>query len=280
MNSTVALVIGSGSVKCAAALGLQRALTRAGIEIDLVAGCSGGALYAAQIALGIDTATAIEMTRRMWTHEITAKTNRRSVLSMMLPRVFGFSPEFGLRDDRLVMQRLNEAFGGKTFADAKIPLHIAATDFQTGEQVVMSSGNLVDALRASIAMPFVFKPWRVGDRLLTDGYLSDPLPIGVAIKEGAEVIVAIGFESPAQTHITSPMRFAFQISSIMTNNLLKANYAFHSLAHYSEVIAIVPEFRDRIRLFDTDKIERIIEDGERATEEQIPYLKKLLVGGG
>jgi NTE family protein len=276
MNSKVALVIGSGSVKCAAALGLQRVLTREGIDIDLVVGCSGGALYATQIALGIDADTAIEMTRRMWTREITARTNRRSLLSMMLPRVFGFTEEFGLRDDRLVMQRLNEAFGDKSFDQTKIPLFIAATDFRSGDQVVLSSGNLVDALRASIAMPFVFKPWRVGDRLLTDGYLSDPLPIGVAIKEGAQVIVAIGFESPQQTHVNSAMRFAFQVSSIMTNNLLKSNYAFHSLAHYSEVVAIVPEFRERIRLFDTDKIEMIIEAGERATQEQIPYLKKVL----
>lgn len=279
-NNKVALVIGSGSVKCAAALGLQRVLKRAGIGIDLVAGCSGGSIYAALIALGVDVETAIEMTRRVWTRDLTRHTNRRAILQMMLPRLFGFTAEYGLRDDRRALKQLKETFGDQLIENTQIPLHIAATDFQTGEQVVLSSGRLVDALRASIAMPFVFKPWRVGDRLLTDGYLSDPLPVGVAMREGANIIVAIGFESPAQTSINSPMRFAFQVSTIMTNNLLKSNFAFHSLAHHSEVIAIIPEFRERIRLFDTDKIESIIEDGERAAEEQLPYLRQLLAAGG
>lgn len=279
-NNKVALVIGSGSVKCAAALGLQRVLKRAGIGIDLVAGCSGGSIYAALIALGVDVETAIEMTRRVWTRDLTRHTNRRAILQMMLPRLFGFTAEYGLRDDRRALKQLKETFGDQLIENTQIPLHIATTDFQTGEQVVLSSGRLVDALRASIAMPFVFKPWRVGDRLLADGYLSDPLPVGVAMREGANIIVAIGFESPAQTPINSPMRFAFQVSTIMTNNLLKSNFAFHSLAHHSEVIAIIPEFRERIRLFDTDKIESIIEDGERAAEEQIPYLRQLLAAGG
>src|SRR5512135_3209632 len=279
-NNKVALVIGSGSVKCAAALGLQRVLKRAGIGIDLVAGCSGGSIYAALIALGVDVETAIEMTRRVWTRDLTRHTNRRAILQMMLPRLFGFTAEYGLRDDRRALKQLKETFGDQLIENTQIPLHIATTDFQTGEQVVLSSGRLVDALRASIAMPFVFKPWRIGDRLLTDGYLSDPLPVGVAMREGANIIVAIGFESPAQTSINSPMRFAFQVSTIMTNNLLKSNFAFHSLAHHSEVIAIIPEFRERIRLFDTDKIESIIEDGERAAEEQIPYLRQLLAAGG
>lgn len=279
-NNKVALVIGSGSVKCAAALGLQRVLKRAGIGIDLVAGCSGGSIYAALIALGVDVETAIDMTRRVWTRDLTRHTNRRAILQMMLPRLFGFTAEYGLRDDRRALKLLKETFGDQLIENTQIPLHIATTDFQTGEQVVLSSGRLVDALRASIAMPFVFKPWRVGDRLLADGYLSDPLPVGVAMREGANIIVAIGFESPAQTPINSPMRFAFQVSTIMTNNLLKSNFAFHSLAHHSEVIAIIPEFRERIRLFDTDKIESIIEDGERAAEEQIPYLRQLLAAGG
>ena len=278
-NNKVALVIGSGSVKCAAALGVQRVLNRAGIGIDLVAGCSGGSIYAALIALGVDVETAIEMTRRVWTRDLTRHTNRRAILQMMLPRLFGFTAEYGLRDDRRALKQLKETFGDQLIENTQIPLHIATTDFQTGEQVVLSSGRLVDALRASIAMPFVFKPWRIGDRLLTDGYLSDPLPVGVAMREGANIIVAIGFESPAQTSINSPMRFAFQVSTIMTNNLLKSNFAFHSLAHHSEVIAIIPEFRERIRLFDTDKIESIIEDGERAAEEQIPYLRQLLAAG-
>jgi NTE family protein len=125
-------------------------------------------------------------------------------------------------------------------------------------------------------MPYIFKPYRVDGRLLVDGYLSDPLPVGIAIKEGADIILAMGFDAPYQARINSLPRFSFQISSIMSNNLYKVNYAFHNLAHYGEVIPIIPEFTQRVGLFDTDKMAYVIAEGERAAEEQMPYLKRLL----
>lgn len=276
----VSVVIGSGSVKCAAAIGLLKVLQREGIGIEMMVGCSGGSLYAAVMALGHDPATAEEMTRRLWTKEITRKRNRRAALSILLPRVFGFSEKFGLVDDALVLERLRVAFGAATFEDARIPLYLTATDFRTGEQVVFSSGAIVDAVRASISIPYVFQPWLVGDRLLVDGFLSDPMPVGVAVKHGAQVIVTMGFESPYQPRVTSLLRFAFQLSSITSNNLLRSNYAFHSMAHHGEVIPIIPRFRERIHLFDTEKIPYVIEEGERAAEEQLPYLRQLLAASG
>jgi NTE family protein len=84
------------------------------------------------------------------------------------------------------------------------------------------------------------------------------------------------FESPYQERITSLMRYNFQMSSITSNNLLKTNYAFHNLAHHSEIIPILPEFKQRIKLFDTDKLPYVIEEGERAAEAQLPFLKRLL----
>ena len=67
----VALVIGSGSVKCAAALGLWKVLERAGIKLDMLVGCSGGSIYAAVMALGYDVATCERLTRELWTPGIT-----------------------------------------------------------------------------------------------------------------------------------------------------------------------------------------------------------------
>jgi NTE family protein len=275
-HKRVALVIGAGSVKCAAALGLQKALQREGIGVDMVVGCSGGSLYATLIALGYDAATVQEMTLRLWTKEVTKRPDRLAIVRALFPRLFGFSERFGLRDDALIAQRFAEAFGDRTFADTRLPLYLAATDFHTGEQVILSEGRLSDANRASIAIPFTFQPWPLNGRLLIDGFMSDPLPIGVAIKEGADVIIAMGFESPYQERVNTAARFAFQMSSIMTNNLLKANFAFHNLAHHAELLLILPEFQQRIRLFDTDKIPYIIEEGERAMMAQISYLRSLL----
>ncbi len=272
----VALVIGSGSVKCAAAIGMHKALLREGIDVGMVVGCSGGAIYAALIALGHTPEESQEMSMRLWTREVTAKHNPRALWQIFMPKVFGFDEKFGTVDDTLVMERFRAAYGAKKIEDAKIPLYLTATDFERGEQVVLTRGSLVDAIRGSIAIPYIFKAHRMDDKLLVDGYLSDPLPIGVTIKEGANVILAMGFESPYQGKLDSLMRYTFQVSSIMSNNLLKSNYAFHSMAHHGEVLPILPEFNQRIGLFDTDKIPYIIEEGERAANEQMPYLKKLL----
>jgi NTE family protein len=222
---------------------------------------------------------ATEATLRMWTREVTSKRSTRAMLQLVLPWIFKFDETFGLIDDALINRRLRAGFDGATFAQARIPLFVTATDLYTGEQVVISEGSVAEAVRASVSIPYIFPPYKLNGRFLVDGYQSDPLPIGVAIKEGADIIIALGFESPYQEHITSLMRYNFQISSVTSNNLLKTNFAFHNLAHHSEIIPILPEFKYRIKLFDTDKLPYVIEEGERAAEKQLPYLKGLLQGG-
>jgi NTE family protein len=274
----VALVIGAGAVKCAAALGLWRALIKAGIGVDMVVGCSGGSLYASVMALGYDPDTCEQLTRALWTRKITERRNTRGLLSAFLPKLLKFDGRFGMVDDRPVLEALRGPLGGRRFDETTIPLHIVATDFMTGERVVLSEGSILDAARASIAIPYIWSPWKVGDRLLMDGCMSDPLPVDVAMREGAQIILAMGFESPFPRRIKSATRFAFQVNSIYTNNLLRANFAFHNLAHHTEIILVVPEFDQEIGLFDTHKIPYVIEQGERATEAHLPYLHRLLDG--
>jgi len=276
VKARIALVIGSGSVKCAAALGLMRVLAREQIDVDMVVGCSGGSIYASLIALGWPVERATDATLKMWTRDLTARRNTRGLLQLALPWIFKFDESFGLIDDRLINRRLADGFEGATFAQTRIPLFVTATDFYTGEQVVLSEGLLADAVRASISIPFIFPPHRINGRYLMDGFQSDPLPIGVAIREGADVIIALGFESPYQERVTSLMRYNFQVSSITSNNLLKANYAFHNLAHHSEIVPILPDFKEKIKLFDTDKLPYVSAEGERAAEGQLPFIKGLL----
>ncbi len=273
----VSLVIGSGSVKCAAAIGVVKALSDAGIAIDRVVGCSAGALFAAVIALGYDTASAKEITLRTWTKDLTSRPNRIGYLRLLAPKLFGFRTDnFSLRDDRPMLERMRSVFGDRRIEDTPVPLHITATDFATGELVEITRGSIVDAIRASLALPLAFAPVRVDGKLLVDGYLADPLPLSVAMKHGSRVIVAVGFESPYQESVRSAGRFAFQLSAILSNNLLKAKLAFHSIAHHSEMIMILPEFKQRVRLFDTAKVPYIIDEGEQATLQQLPYLRELL----
>lgn len=275
-DKRVALVIGSGSVQCAAALGMWKVLQREGIGVDMVVGCSGGSLYASVMALGHDIATCERLTRELWTPELTRRRDLRSLLGAVLPRLFGFDGSLGLLSDRPLLEALHQVFGERRFEDTAIPLHVVATDLHNGQMVALSSGRVLDAVRASIAIPYIWKPWEVEGRWLLDGCASDPLPVDVAIREGADVILAMGFESPYPKRIRSATRYAFQVNSIYTNNLLRANYAFHNLAHHAEIIPVLPDFDRPVRLFDTDLIPYVIEAGERCMQARLDHLVQAL----
>ncbi len=268
----VGMVIGAGSVKCAAALGARRVLEEAGIQIDLVVGCSGGTIYAASIACGMSVEKTTEQTMNLWTRAVMEQKNRRALLQTMFPKLMKFGPRWGLRKSDMMARNMETAFEGQRIEETDIPLFFTATDFWTGEQVVLHEGPIAEAALASSAIPFVFPPVEIDGRLLLDGFLSDPLPVGVAIQEGADIIIALGFESPYQQRVTSAGRFARQMTAIMTNNLLNARYAFHSLAHHSEVFPIVPVFEKRVGIFSTEMIPYCIEKGEEATRAELPHI--------
>lgn len=272
----VALVIGSGGVKCAAAIGLWKVLQREGIPISVAVGCSGGSIYAALIALGQDIATIEQMTLGFWTGEILKgyTTNLREVQS----GAQRFTERSGLVDDGPLMAALEQAFGERTFAEARVPLHLVAANFYNGERIVLAQGRIRDAVRASIAIPTIFPPWEIDGQLLVDGAAADPLPVDVAIKEGGQIILAMGFEMDYRTRMASFTAVNAQLNNIYINNLLRASYAFHNLAHHDEIIPMLPRFDRAIGSFDTAQIPYIIEQGAKTAEAQIPYLRRLLAG--
>ena len=272
----IALVIGAGSVKCAASLGLWKVLTEADIHFDMLVGCSGGSLYATAMALGFSLDESVEKTKTLWNKSVTEKRNWRGLASAALPGIFRFGDDFSMIDDGPLLDRLRLVFEEKTFADARIPLYLMATDLYSGESIALHEGKLVDAIRASIAIPMIWSAWTIDGRRLVDGGAANPLPVDVAIREGANIILAIGFQSPYPSRIKSISRYALHINSLLTNNLYQANFAFHNAAHHAEIISIFPDFDHPIKLFDTDQIPYVIEQGEKAMREQLDYIKRLL----
>ena len=272
----LALVIGSGSVKCAAALGLWKVLQRANIQFDMLVGCSGGSIYAATMALGLPVDDCIQKTKLLWNSSVTEKRNWRALASILLPGAFKFNDRFSMMDDGLMLKNLGLVFGDMTFAGTKTPLYIMATDLYSGESIALHEGRLLDAIRASVAIPYIWPAWPHNGRMLMDGAASNPLPVDVAIREGADIILAMGFQAPLPRSIKSVSRYAFHINGLMTNNLYQSNFAFHNAVHHAEIVSIFPDFERSIRLFDTDQIPYVIEMGEQAMEQQLGYLQKLL----
>ncbi len=276
----IALVLGAGAVKCAAALGMWKVLAAEEIRFDLIVGCSGGSLYAAAMAMGLSLQECIDSTSRLWNRSVTTKRNWRGLASMALPGLFRFDQRFSMMSDGPMMKGLHAVFGDRTFTDTATPLYIVATDFESGEAVALHEGRILDAVRSSIAIPFIGSAWPHVGRLLIEGAASNPLPVDVAIREGADIILALGFESPAPGRVKSISRYAFHMNSLMTNNLLNSNFAFHNAVHHAEIIAVFPEFDRPVRLFDTQLIPYVIECGEQAMQAQLAYVKRLLEPSG
>jgi NTE family protein len=122
----------------------------------------------------------------------------------------------------------------------------------------------------------VFAPHEVDGRLLTDGAVSNPLPVDVAIKEGCTIILAMGFELETRTRMRSFNAVQSHLNAVYINTILRAKYAFYNLAHHAEIIPILPDFERKIGSFDGTQLPYIIELGEQAAEAHVAYLKRLL----
>jgi NTE family protein len=272
----VSLVIGSGGIKCAAAVGLWRVLKSENVEVDSVVGCSGGSMYAALIANHIPEKNMEDWSKTLWTSDIMHGYTEN--LKASKDGSLRFNERSGLVDDSVMNQKLREVYRDWQFSDLKMPFKVVATELLTGDKVTLSEGAIFDAIRASLAIPIIFPPWEVNGRLLIDGAVSDPLPIDVAIQDGADIIIAMGFTLDYRSRFRSMTAVQEQLNSIYMNNILTSTFAFYNLAHHAEIFPIIPEFSGSISMFDVDRIPDVIESGGRAAAKYVPHIKKLLSG--
>ena len=268
-----AVVLGSGGVRSIAALGMVEVLWREGLRPDLVVGCSAGAMFGALIAAGHDASEAVRIATTLWSSEVTRQRRTGAIAQMLFPRLGRFDEDFALRDDRLILQRLKQAFGEVQIEDLPLPLRVTATDAATGDTVVIRKGSLVDALRASIALPFMFKPMKIDGRRLIDGFTSDPLPVSAAAD--ARLVVTLGFPSPMPKRIDGPSRLLAQVTSAMTNNLMQVRLAC-ARAEGMKLVEISPQLERRVGLFDTEAMPYLVEAGRLATEEKLAEIQAYL----
>lgn len=269
----LAVVLGSGGVRSIAALGMVEVLAREGVAPDLIVGCSAGALFGALISLGHASPHAVQIATSLWTTEVTKQRRWRAIPKMMWPRLGRFDADFAMRDDRLILARLRTAFGDARLEDLRLPLRVTATDAATGDAVVIRQGGLVDALRASIAMPFMFAPQQIEGRRVIDGFVSDPLPVSAA--SDAQAVIALGFDAPMPYSVNGPSRLLAQVTSSMTNNLMHARLAAAQSGGMC-LLRVTPQLQRRVGLFDTEAMPYLVEEGRRATEAILPAIFALL----
>jgi len=175
-NKKISLALDSGSAKGMAHIGVIETLEKEGYQITAVAGTSMGAIVAAYYCLGkLDVL-------KSWLTGLNKK-------STFMTLDFSFSG--GFIGGKKLMQAFEEHLGEATFADTKIPLYITATNLDTGKERIFSEGSIIHAIRASISVPGVMRPYLYEGNYYVDGAVTNPLPVDVLHNNKHKNIVAV-----------------------------------------------------------------------------------------
>src|SRR5215470_6359948 len=156
----IALALGGGFARGFAHLGVLQVLEQNHIPIPCIAGTSVGSILGAAYASGAPLARIIAACRTI---------RFRDIARWRVSRL-------GLASNHRLADLIERVFDSRRFEDLKIPVAVVATDLNTGEPVVLTHGNLVNAIRASCAFPGLFEPVEIGTRCLADGGLVAPVP--------------------------------------------------------------------------------------------------------
>jgi NTE family protein len=172
----IGLALGSGSARGWSHIGVIRVLERAGISPDIVCGTSIGALVGAAYAAG-------ELDRlEPWVKELTWQ----AVLGLLDFKMGG-----GLIEGNKLIEFFRSHFKDEGIAQLKKPFACVATELYTGREVWLREGSVIDAVRASIALPGLFTPAQQDGRLLVDGSLVNPVPVSLCRAMGADIVIAV-----------------------------------------------------------------------------------------
>lgn len=172
----VTLVLGGGSARGMAHIGVLKVLEREKIPIHRIIGTSIGALVGAGYAAGVPLSRMEERAKGFTT---------KSLLDPTIPRM-------GLLAGDKLENVIRDVTENRTFADCKIPLVIVTTDIETGEEVFHNKGNLQKIVRASCSWPGIFNPVSVDGRLLVDGGIKNSVPTKIArILSSYDYVIAV-----------------------------------------------------------------------------------------
>ena len=184
----IGLALGGGAARGFAHIGIVRTLVARGIVPDVVVGTSIGAVVGGAYATG-----------HLDTLEDWARSLRpRNIFGYLDVRLNGS----GLIGGAKLAAQLEDAMGASLIEELPIKFATVATEVRTGHEIWLTHGQIVDAMRASYALPGIFSPVMVGDRWLVDGALVNPVPVSTARALGAEIVIAANLSSDVFAHST------------------------------------------------------------------------------
>ncbi len=292
----IGLVLGGGGARGFAHVSVLKELERQRIPVDCIAGTSVGALVGGLYASGM-TAADIERELRAldWPRMFNDRLDRpqrtyrrkRDDDLALIPTKPGIGTE-GLKfapgvlsGERvlLLLERLTQPVATRGDFDTRpIPSRAVATDLNTGQAVVLGSGNLALAMRASMSIPGVFKPVVVDKRVLVDGGLANQVPVDVVRAMGADVVIAVDVGTPlvALDEGASLFDIVDQISGFMTVG--SARDQLETLG--ANDILVLPPLGNQVSTSEFGKIDLAMKIGEQGMDAIRPRLAALAIARG
>lgn len=260
----IGLALGSGGAKGLAHIGVLKALEKAEFDIDVIAGSSIGSLIGAYYSANPDLAKL---------EELVFSFNKRKGYALFDPTLRG-----GLIKGNKIEKLIAEILDGATFKSLRIPYSAIATDMKSAQEVVLTDGDLVKAIRASISVPTIFQPVEYKNRLLADGGLSDSVPVNAVRKMGADFVIAVNVESG---YFFEPVEKIPALAGLPMHsvNILRHNLTFQSLKNADIVISPNTPSIALVGwdyFFNSKKAEAMIKAGEDAAQKALPKIEKMI----
>jgi NTE family protein len=285
----VGLALGTGAALGHATIGVLKVFKREGIPVDMIAGTSMGSLIAGCYAAGYEPEEIEAMALRIdkgWVYE-----NLFWDLTVL---------RSGMFQGETLLRFIRSYMGSREFSDMDIPFACVAADIETGEEVVLKSGRVAEAIRASCGLPVIFVPIHLNGRYLVDGGLVNPVPTRVLADLGADILIAVNLTMPAgdrphparaeaakplleRTVSLETLRDAAtpqllknpHIIDVFFNMIYTMEYEVAQSRQEMAHVVLHPDLKG-FSWTELHRAKEIIQAGERAAEEALPRIKALI----
>ena len=249
----IALVLGAGSSRGFAHVGVLKILESNKIPIHMIVGTSVGSIVGSLYAYGYD---AFQL------QKLSFSVEKGDILDVTIP-------DYGFIKGEKLEEFVNKTLKYTPIEKLKIPFYAVATDIQSGQEVVFGKGNTGTAVRASCSIPGIFRPVKIGEKMYVDGGVVSPVAVEAAKRHGADIVIAVDISS--------------SVGQILPGNTIETilqsiNIMYSKLAsiQLSQADVVIKPKVGHISSSDFSKRHEAILEGERGAIEVLPQIIKIV----
>ena len=250
----IALVLGAGSLKGFAHIGVIKILESNKIPIHMIVGTSAGSAVGSLYAYGIDAFSL---------QKLSFSVQKDDIVDLL------YIPSNGFIKGEKLEEFINKSVNHTPMEKFKIPFYAVATDLEKGQEMIFGKGNAGTAVRASCSIPGIFRAVRISDRIYVDGGVVSPVAVEAAKRLGADVVIAVDISSAVdRTQPEGTIDTILQSINIMYSKL--------SSVQLSKADVVIKPKVAYIGSADFSKRHEAILEGEKAAIEALPQITAII----